>query len=105
MSEKQKTQYDFRGEIFEKRKCKGDKEYFIIDFACKQKALAGKGKSKFNDGPVVSIDEKSLPFLIYYLSLTISNQHGMLLRNGFWKTLHTRTFRVSTMLTLELDVR
>lgn len=37
MKEKQeKTQYDFRGEIFEKRKCKGDKEYFIIDFACIQ---------------------------------------------------------------------
>lgn len=71
MSEKQKTQYDFRGEIFEKRKCKGDKEYFIIDFACKQKALAGKGKSKFNDGPVVSIDEKS--FTIFDLLFELDN--------------------------------
>ena len=66
-----KTQYDFRGEIFEKRKCKGEKEYFIIDFACKQKALAGKGKSKFNDGPVVSIDEKN--FTIFDLLFELDN--------------------------------
>ena len=71
MSEKQKTQYDFRGEIFEKRKCKGEKEYFIIDFACKQKAIAGKGKSKFNDGPVVSIDEKN--FTIFDLLFELDN--------------------------------
>lgn len=72
MKEKQeKTQYDFRGEIFEKRKCKGDKEYFIIDFACKQKAISGKGKSKFNDGPIVSIDEKN--FSMFDLLFELNN--------------------------------
>ncbi len=66
---KNKNSIDFR-EIFEKQNAKGEKEYFIIDFAC-NKSYSRKGKSKFNDGLVVSIDEKK--FTIFDLLFELDN--------------------------------
>lgn len=55
-----KTMYEFRGELFKREF--PDKQYPIIDFSCITKTV-GKGKSKFNDGPIVHID--NLKFSIF----------------------------------------
>ena len=55
-----KSMYEFRGELFKREF--PDKQYPIIDFSCITKTV-GKGKSKFNDGPIVHID--NLKFSIF----------------------------------------
>ena len=49
-----KSNYEFRGELFNRKF--PEKQYPIIDFSCLTKG-AGKGRSKFNDGPIVHIDD------------------------------------------------
>lgn len=67
----EKTKYDFRGELFNNRKAKPG-EYFIIDFAVKQKGIAGKkGTTKFNDGPNIIIDDQN--FTIFDLLYQMNN--------------------------------
>lgn len=55
-----KSMYEFRGELFKREF--PDKQYPIIDFSCITKTV-GRGKSKFNDGPIVHID--NLKFSIF----------------------------------------
>lgn len=55
-----KSMYEFRGELFKREF--PDKQYPIIDFSCITKTV-GKGKNKFNDGPIVHID--NLKFSIF----------------------------------------
>ena len=55
-----KSMYEFRGELFKREF--PDKQYPIIDFSCITKTV-GMGKSKFNDGPIVHID--NLKFSIF----------------------------------------
>lgn len=66
----EKTQYQFRGELFEKRTVPKE-EHLIVNFACVQRAPSGKGKSKFNDGPIVHIDDKK--FSLFELLFILDN--------------------------------
>ena len=61
-----KTNYEFRGELF--RRSFPEKQYPIIDFSCLTKGM-GKGRSKFNDGPIVHIDEMNFSIFDFLYQL------------------------------------
>lgn len=61
-----KTNYEFRGELF--NRSFPEKQYPIIDFSCLTKGM-GKGRSKFNDGPIVHIDEMNFSIFDFLYQL------------------------------------